>query len=187
MNRSIADIDIAVEIKRVHAANINWWINIETGEPLQANYGEKIMLAISELSEALEGHRKNLQDDKLPHRKMIEVELADAVIRTFDTFEGFHLPCKEEGVILLHPASHGNVGNMLLEVTGLYWSSYHFYMQNMIQTAADMLLDTIPTIDKIATLLNLDLWGAYEEKMQYNAQRADHKIENRMLANGKKY
>jgi hypothetical protein len=32
----------------------------------------------------MEGYRKGLMDDKLPHRKMIEVELADAVIRCFD-------------------------------------------------------------------------------------------------------
>lgn len=45
---------------------------------------QKLCLIHSEVSEAMEGHRKNLQDDKLPHRKMIEVELADAVIRIFD-------------------------------------------------------------------------------------------------------
>lgn len=39
----------------------------------------------SELSEALEAHRKSLMDDKLPHRKGIEVELADCCIRIFDT------------------------------------------------------------------------------------------------------
>jgi NTP pyrophosphatase (non-canonical NTP hydrolase) len=32
----------------------------------------------------MEGHRKGLPDDKLPHRSMIEVELADAVIRIAD-------------------------------------------------------------------------------------------------------
>jgi NTP pyrophosphatase (non-canonical NTP hydrolase) len=32
----------------------------------------------------MEGDRKDLMDDKLPHRKMREVELADAVIRIFD-------------------------------------------------------------------------------------------------------
>lgn len=42
------------------------------------------MLTVSELSEAMEGHRKGLMDDKLPHRKMFEVELADALIRIFD-------------------------------------------------------------------------------------------------------
>lgn len=40
-----------------------------------------LMLVVSELAEAMEGHRRDLMDDKLPHRKMLEVELADAVIR----------------------------------------------------------------------------------------------------------
>lgn len=44
----------------------------------------RIALCHSELSEALEGDRKNLMDDHLPHRSMAEVELADAVIRIFD-------------------------------------------------------------------------------------------------------
>ena len=45
---------------------------------------QKLCLIHSEISEAMEGHRKGLQDDKLPHRPMIEVELADAVIRICD-------------------------------------------------------------------------------------------------------
>lgn len=45
---------------------------------------EKLCLIHSEISEAMEGHRKGLMDDKLPHRPMIEVELADAVIRIAD-------------------------------------------------------------------------------------------------------
>jgi NTP pyrophosphatase (non-canonical NTP hydrolase) len=36
------------------------------------------------LSEALEGFRKSKQDDHLPHRAAVEVELADAVIRIMD-------------------------------------------------------------------------------------------------------
>ena len=46
--------------------------------------GTRIALCHSELSEALEGARKGLMDDHLKHRKMLEVELADAVIRIFD-------------------------------------------------------------------------------------------------------
>lgn len=46
--------------------------------------GQKLCLIHSEVSEAMEGHRKGLMDDKLPHRTMIEVELADAVIRIAD-------------------------------------------------------------------------------------------------------
>ena len=46
--------------------------------------GTMLALIHSEVSEALEGVRKNLMDDHLPHRKMVEVELADAVIRILD-------------------------------------------------------------------------------------------------------
>ena len=47
-------------------------------------FAQAIALIHSELSEALEADRKDLMDDKLPHRKGREVELADAVIRIFD-------------------------------------------------------------------------------------------------------
>lgn len=50
----------------------------------KALVAQKLCLIHSEISEAMEGHRKGLQDDKLPHRPMIEVELADAVIRIAD-------------------------------------------------------------------------------------------------------
>ena len=46
--------------------------------------GQKLCLIHSEISEAMEGARKNLMDDKLKHRTMLEVELADAIIRIFD-------------------------------------------------------------------------------------------------------
>lgn len=44
----------------------------------------KIALVHSEVSEALEAHRRGLHDDKLAHRLGLEVELADAMIRQFD-------------------------------------------------------------------------------------------------------
>lgn len=60
-------------------------IEIAHGTQLgRALVGQKLMLIVSEVAEAMEGHRKGLQDDKLPHRPMIEVELADAVIRIAD-------------------------------------------------------------------------------------------------------
>lgn len=74
-----------------HAASVKggWWHDLVTGERLNRNKGELLCLIHSEISEAMEGERKNLQDDKLPHRKMAEVELADALIRIFD-YAGAH-------------------------------------------------------------------------------------------------
>lgn len=46
--------------------------------------GTLLCLVHSEISEAMEGARKNLMDDHLPYRPMFDVELADAVIRIFD-------------------------------------------------------------------------------------------------------
>lgn len=84
---------------QVYADNVasGWWTNIYTGEPKpKGDITEilaKLALIHSEVSEALEGVRKNLMDDKLPHRKMVEVELADAFIRMLDLcgHEGYDL------------------------------------------------------------------------------------------------
>lgn len=66
--------------------NAGWWHNIHTGADIREtrNTGELIALCHSELSEALEGLRKDKQDDHLPQYKSSEVELADAIIRICD-------------------------------------------------------------------------------------------------------
>lgn len=61
-----------------------WYYDLKTGERIYPNKGERCMLIVTEIAEAFEGERKNLMDDKLPHRRMPEVELADALIRIFD-------------------------------------------------------------------------------------------------------
>lgn len=108
---------------KVHEANKLWWTNLATGLPKERNVGELLMLITSELAEAMEGHRKMLKDDKLPHRSMFEVEIADALIRLLDLAAG----------------------------------------------------------------MKLDLQGAFDEKMAYNAVRADHKVESRLAPGGKSY
>lgn len=110
-------------MRAIRADNERWWIDLDTEHPVERNVGEMIALMHSELSEALEGHRKSLMDDHLPHRQMFAVELADCIIRILDT--AAHL-CPDFEAILL-------------------------------------------------------------EKLAYNRKRADHKIENRRMANGKKY
>lgn len=81
------------------AKSSGWWTDLKTGEdmtskpgePPKRNVGELLCLVHSEISEAMEGARKGLMDDKLPHRPMLEVELADAVIRCFDMAGGLGL------------------------------------------------------------------------------------------------
>lgn len=70
--------------KQCHEDNIKWWQDLQTKLPLKRNKGELLMLIVSEIAECMEGERKDLMDDKLPWRKMAEVELADALIRIFD-------------------------------------------------------------------------------------------------------
>lgn len=105
------------------AAAAGWWKDPATGEKVERNTGELLMLCVSELAEAMEGDRKGLKDDKLPDRDMLEVELADCLIRIFDMAGG----------------------------------------------------------------LGLDVPGALVAKLKYNAERADHKPENRAKEGGKKY
>lgn len=74
-----------------HNAAKTWWLNPATGEPLNRNVGEMLMLIVSEVAEAMEAHRKGLKDDKLPNRSGLEVELADALIRIYDLGGGLGL------------------------------------------------------------------------------------------------
>jgi NTP pyrophosphatase (non-canonical NTP hydrolase) len=110
--------------RQCHQANKQWWHDLQTGERLNRNKGELLMLIVSEIAEAMEGERKGLQSEKLnKHYSLAEEELADALIRIFDYAGGF----------------------------------------------------------------NLNLNGAFWDKMNYNASRADHKPEARLDEGGKKW
>lgn len=116
-------INELVQICYQASFSAGWHTDLATGELKDRNKGEMLCLVHSEISEAMEGERKGLMDDHLPHRPMAEVELADAVIRIAD----------------------------------------------------------------YAGRWGYDLGGAIMEKLAYNAQRADHKIENRVKDGGKKF
>ena len=106
-----------------NALDAGWHTDLGTGELIERNKAEMLMLIVSEVAEAMEGVRKDLKDDHLPERSMEEVELADTVIRIMD----------------------------------------------------------------YAGRWGLDIGGAIIEKLEYNKNRADHKIENRIKNGGKKF
>lgn len=86
MDTVAANANYLRDVCHGEARDAGWWHDLCSGESLigKRNIGEMLCLIHSEISEAMEGHRKGLQDDKLPHRPGVEVELADAVIRIAD-------------------------------------------------------------------------------------------------------
>lgn len=68
----------------INELNAHFYRDINTGAVLERNPGELIALIHSEVSEMLEGVRKNMMDDHLPTRRMEEVEAADVLIRLLD-------------------------------------------------------------------------------------------------------
>lgn len=93
------NINKLVTMCHLAADKSGWWLDTETGEDVrtwppkffQLWIGAKLMLIVTEIAEAMEGHRRGLDDDKLTHRTMLEVELADAVIRICDLAGGLDM------------------------------------------------------------------------------------------------
>lgn len=79
-------LSLNTAVDQIHAAQVKagWYRNPVTGRKIDRDVLSMLCLIHSEVSEAAEGYRKGLQDDKLPSRPMIEVELADTLIRIFD-------------------------------------------------------------------------------------------------------
>jgi hypothetical protein len=94
MNDNFTEEDL-VELERsinsiiaiCHKMNAHWWVDPINGEDLRNErfiVPTKMALMHSEISEALEGHRKDKMDDHLPHLTAVETEMADLFIRAGD-------------------------------------------------------------------------------------------------------
>lgn len=120
--QELTELSAAIFQQNIRAG---WWTNLATGDSIvkTRNRPEMLMLIVSEIAEGMEGFRKSKKDDHLPHRDMLEVELADAVIRIMD----------------------------------------------------------------LSAACGYNLGAAMMEKLAYNQQRQDHKVEVRMKDDGKKF
>lgn len=176
---------VAELIQRTHRANEKWWISLEDGSRLERDKGELCMLIVSEFAEAMEGHRKNLQDDKLPHRKMLEVEVVDAFIRLLDYMGGNRISFAPYWTGY-EWANMFKVPTNLLQLCAFtikLWECRFGSLTEESVTASKLLCRIVEFCD----FRGLDLLDAYEEKMAYNAQRVDHTHEHRKAEGGKKY
>ena len=173
-----------------------WYHNVKTGQPKALDNGERLMLAVSELAEAMEGHRKNLLDDKLPHRQMIEVELADFNIRCFDTMG---TPAIEWPALDMVPKRFAlesvvpirNVGRRLLHITGCLVranTALDFGINGSLGNGpwASLRAGILYAFD-LGRLLGLDVPGAMVEKRDCNRTRTDHSVAARLADGGKAY
>lgn len=193
----------------VHAANEKWWVSLENGTPIVRDFGEMYMLIVSEFAEAMEGLRKNLNDDKIPTRPMVEVELADAVIRMLDIVGWFRKNYKENWDIhqdmvritgarqqwavdrINNPATNKalllfNLTAMVIDAFRVDLSEEGYTKENIERNIAGLLF-TMDAVELVAESWGLDLWGAFRDKMEYNRTRPDHQIENRKAEGGKKW
>ncbi len=86
IERDAQGLDYLQEDCHALARKSGWWDEYDQMPEQYRKYfrASKRELMHSEVSEALEGARKDLMDDHLPHRKMEEVELADTLIRILD-------------------------------------------------------------------------------------------------------
>ena len=167
-------------VEQVGKANQKWWIDLHTGEPKNRNIGEMCMLVISEIAEAMEGHRKDLMDDKIPHRTMFEVELVDVIIRLMDMASHLIHP-RQLRVIRWRSEFGNNVANSLYQLTSR--------VVDIVKNSRDEFTYSLAigmTLD-LMDQQGLDFEGAFKDKMEYNATRYDHTVEGRLAEGGKKY
>lgn len=164
--------------------NAKWWVDSNGNFMLPPIY-QSSMLILSELSEAMEGVRKNLMDDKLPHHTMFNAELSDVVIRLLDTMVGF---CPD---MTFTPFDYFMVTNTQKPVEFL--ETVARYVVKMFDPVDGAYTNPMRYLNIVYYILDycitneIDIFGIVEEKRTYNKDRLDHTLAQRSLENGKKF
>lgn len=160
-----------------------WWDNMDR------DTDETLQLVSTEVAEATEGYRKDLMDDKIKHRKMEEVELADALIRVLDLGGRYgwkydSTACTYDGKCCeSHAAYHLLINKAICALSDEIKSNpdniRHFY----VDQAYSELVNTIMWVSQV---FEFEIMDALKEKFEYNKTRKDHSREERAKKHGKK-
>ena len=159
--------------KDVHGRNVKagWWNDLATGQPKKRSVGELFMLFVTEIAEAYQAYEENAADDKLPQYPGLGVELADLGIRWAD-FCG----ALQEGSIVVYSATRNPGDAMFREVCGIA-NRYEAIRKTDAAKGDDESGDFLPVGDVAEMTV---------AKLDFNANRPDHKIENRLKEDGKR-
>lgn len=190
------DIFPVSRLHDIHAGNVRagWWSDLKTGTSIVETRDrlQMIALIISEISEAYEGALGELIDDKLPQYKMFPVELADTIIRASDvvgaelslnvvTEQELESSVKPHKAVLIN----GNKAEILMSFVSLASAATEHYRKSRKRDAALSLYTLINEIVFTCIDLHIPIYDIIDAKIAFNANRSDHKIENRKKDGGK--
>jgi hypothetical protein len=184
---------------------IGWWHDFSGNDITQTrNRLQLLMLTVGELFEASIGYHDNLYDDKLQNYKMLDVELADAIIRACDILgadikthnlneDFFNLKIIENIAKQSHfdklNIKNAPVDNILMKLVNILSISAEYYRKDNVDMAVTALycfIDKAINTSKENIYFTDKFENICKEKREYNRKRLDHKIENRKLHGGKK-
>lgn len=183
-------------INKIYNQNVEmgWW---DKPRPLHV----LLLLINSEIYEAFEGLRKNLNDDHLPQYKQFDVEIADTIIRLLDLMghyeliynpEVFKIQMKLETLNITFDDNEDKEVKMLHHLFAMNQTICEIYeefgLNSTKEWQSDMLSLMVDIIVQITQNYGVtNLFEIIDEKLAYNRNRADHQKENREKENGKKF
>ena len=183
-----------------HNVKAGWW-----DEPVRPD-GTTIALIHSEISESWGGFQMDIPDHHLPQYSNALVELADAAIRIYDFF-GHKKWDLDKAVNTVYSLRANKYVEPFENINmAAYYADLHYHVSAALEgvrknQTMQINIDNDDTLDVAAFELAIPLdmiytackkwdWPLEEalgDKRAYNANRADHKRENRAKEDGKKF
>lgn len=182
------------------AYSLGWYTDAETGlDTLSSSLTRKVCpwvvarLALigSEITEAYDGMILSNPDEHLPKYSNFTVELADTVIRIMDLAGCLNIRNINEQVTKCKDAEldNSNVTKMVdkwfVHAHNLVSYALEAYRKGYRGLFEKRLAELVSYINDLANVFGLALWNAVDDKLVFNANRPDHKLENRQKEGGK--